>query len=451
MKKIIIIVVIIAIIIAIIGFVSKKSKGNIKHKTEEAKSYVVKKGKITVKLEETGEIQPIKEIKVKSIVSGKILKFFVEEGDFIENGDIIADIEPDYNQAEKIARVKSTLELTEIKLKNAKRDYLDKLKLFEDDYISQREIDSYEDALTEAEINYNAALQQYKLIKDIETEGNVSKIVSTASGTVIQKSIEEGEMVVASTNSFSEGTVILTLADLDRMIVDSRINEVDISKIRLIAVGHTSDTHWIVRKDSPIKTINDFKGKRIGVGPAGSATLSLFSKEALAKGWGLSFDDFSPKYISFSEIITGIRDNTIDAGNISAGTPVAAIMELANDIPIRLISITQESYDRLHKANPIFQPKTIKAGTYKGIDQDVKTYCLPQMWICSASLPEDLVYNIIKIIYDNDADRNAIHPMAKMYTVKNAFFGYKAVPTTFHPGAIKYYKEKGVWDKRDEM
>ena len=226
---------------------------------------------------------------------------------------------------------------------------------------------------------------------------------------------------------------------------------VDISKIRLIAVGHTSDTHWIVRKDSPIKTINDFKGKRIGVGPAGSATLSLFSKEALAKGWGLSFDDFSPKYISFSEIITGIRDNTIDAGNISAGTPVAAIMELANDIPIRLISITQESYDRLHKANPIFQPKTIKAGTYKGIDQDVKTYCLPQMWLCSASLPEELVYKIIKIIYDNDADRNAIHPMAKMYTVKNAFFGYKAVPTTFHPGAIKYYKEKGVWDKRDEM
>lgn len=226
---------------------------------------------------------------------------------------------------------------------------------------------------------------------------------------------------------------------------------VDVSKIRLIAVGHTSDTHWIVRKDSVIKSISDFKGKRIGVGPAGSATLSLFSKEALDKGWGLTFDDFSPKYISFSEIITGIRDNTIDAGNISAGTPVAAIMQLANDIPIRLISISPESYKRLHQGNPIFQPKTIKAGTYKGITADVNTYCLPQMWICSASMPEELVYKIIKIIYDNDEDRNAIHPMAKMYTVKNAFFGYKAVPTSFHPGAIKYYKEKGVWDKRDNL
>ena len=232
MKKFIIIVVVIVIIVAVVGFISTKNKGKMKHKSEEVKSYIVKKGGITVKLEETGEIQPIKEIKVKSIVSGKILKFFVEEGDYIENGDVIAEIEPDYNQAEKIARVKSTLELTAIRLKNAKRDYQDKLKLFEDNYVSQKEIDSYEDALTEAEINYNAALQQNELIKDIETEGNVSKIVSTASGTVIQKSIEEGEMVVASTNSFSEGTVIVKLADLERMIVKSRINEVDISKIR---------------------------------------------------------------------------------------------------------------------------------------------------------------------------------------------------------------------------
>ncbi len=232
MKKFIIIVVVIVIIAAIIGFISQKNKGKIKHKSEKVKAYTVKKGGITVKLEETGEIQPIKEIKVKSIVSGKILKFFTEEGDFIKQGDIIAEIEPDYNQAEKIARVKSTLELTEIHLKNAKRDYQDKLKLFEENFVSQKEMESYSDALTEAEINYNAALQQHELIRDIETEGNVSKIISTASGTVIQKSVEEGEMVVASTNSFSEGTVILTLADLDRMIVDSRINEVDISKIR---------------------------------------------------------------------------------------------------------------------------------------------------------------------------------------------------------------------------
>lgn len=223
---------------------------------------------------------------------------------------------------------------------------------------------------------------------------------------------------------------------------------IDISSIRLISIGHTSDTHWLVRKDSQIKTFNDFKGQRIGVGPAGSATLNLFAKDALEKGWGLTFDDFKPKYVSFSEIITGIRDNTIDAGIIAAGTPVAAIMELARDIPLRLIETSSTDYKTLQKGNPVFQLTTIPAKTYKGIDHDVQTYCTPQMWICSASMSEELVYQIIKAVYDNDKRRNAIHPMAKMYTVKNAFYGSKAVPTTFHPGAIKYYKEKGVWEAK---
>ena len=68
----------------------------------------------------------------------------------------------------------------------------------------------------------------------------------------------------------------------------------DVDQVRLIAVGHTSDTHWIVRKESPIQSVYDFKGKVIGVGPAGSATLNIYSKKHLAAGWNLTFDDFSP-------------------------------------------------------------------------------------------------------------------------------------------------------------
>lgn len=204
------------------------SKGK---KNEKVKSYVVKKGEITVKLEETGEIQPIKEIEIKSKISGKITNFFVEEGDFVNKGDVIAEIEPDYNQAEMITRVKSTLELSEIRLRNAEQDLFDKQKLFEQNFISAKELESYQDALKEARINHKSALQQYDLIKEIETEDNISRIVSTADGTVIQKTVEEGEMVVANTGSYTAGTVIVVLADLDRMIVKSRINEVDISKV----------------------------------------------------------------------------------------------------------------------------------------------------------------------------------------------------------------------------
>lgn len=207
-------------------------KGRGKNPAGKIKSHVVKKGEIIVKLEETGEIEPIKQIEIKSKISGKIIKFFAEEGDYVKKDDVIAEIEPDYNQAEMITSVKSNLELSEISLRNAQRDLNDKQELFNQKFISSKELVKYEDALTEARINFEGAQQQYDLIKEIETDNNVSRIVSTASGTVIQKTVEEGEMVVSNTGSYSAGTVILVLADLERMVVQSRINEVDISKIK---------------------------------------------------------------------------------------------------------------------------------------------------------------------------------------------------------------------------
>ncbi|MBW1999473.1 MAG: TAXI family TRAP transporter solute-binding subunit [Deltaproteobacteria bacterium] len=234
-----------------------------------------------------------------------------------------------------------------------------------------------------------------------------------------------------------------TLADLKKQ-------GMDVDKVRLIAIGHTSDTHWIVRRDSPIKSCADFKGKVIGVGPAGSATLNIYSKKHLATGWGIEFKDIKPKYIAFHEITRGIRDNTIDAGIIAAGYPIAAVMELARDIPIRLLETDAKALRKLRAKYPNVTPFVIPAGTYKGIDKDVHTYTLPQMWICRASLPEDIVYQIIKAVYDRPEERNAIHPMAKKYTIENAFRGSKSVPVGYHPGAIRYYKEKGIWDKRGQ-
>ena len=221
----------------------------------------------------------------------------------------------------------------------------------------------------------------------------------------------------------------------------------DVDKVRLVAVGQTSDTHWIVRKDSPIKSCSDFKGKVIGVGPAGSATLNIWSKKHLAAGWGITFDDIKPKYIAFHEITRGIRDNTIDAGLIAAGYPIAAVMELARDIPIRLLETDPEALKKMQAKYPNVTPFVFPAGTYNGIDKDVSTYVVPQMWLCRADLSEDLIYKIIKAVYDNSEERNAIHPMAKKYTIENAFRGSKSVPVGYHPGAIKYYKEKGIWDK----
>lgn len=271
---------------------------------------------------------------------------------------------------------------------------------------------------------------------------------------IINKYVPEVRVTAESTAASTENARLIIRGKMDMGLAcmgtlnDLKKQGMDVSKVRLIAVGHTSDVHWIVRKESPIKSIYDFKGKVISVGPAGSATLNIYSKKHLKVGWGLTFKDFKPKYLAFHETITAIRDKTIDAGIIAAGYPIAAVMELARDIPIRLLEVEPEALKRLQAKFPNVCPMVIPAGTYKGINKDVHTYTLPQMWICRADLPADLVYKIIKAVYDHPEERDAIHPMAKKYTIENAFRGTKSVPVGFHPGAIRYYKEKGIWDKR---
>jgi TRAP transporter TAXI family solute receptor len=271
---------------------------------------------------------------------------------------------------------------------------------------------------------------------------------------IINKNVPGVRVTAESTAASTENARYMIRGKMDMGLASMgtvnglKTQGMDVDKLRLVAVGHTSDTHWIVRKNSPIKSCYDFKGKVIGVGPAGSATLNIWSKKHLAAGWGITFKDIKPKYIAFHEITRGIRDNTIDAGLIAAGYPIAAVMELARDIPIRLLEVEPEVIKKLQAKYPNVTPFVFPSGTYKGIDKDVHTYVLPQMWLCRTDLPEDLVYKILKAVYDNSEDRNAIHPMAKKYTIENAFRGSKSVPVGYHPGAIKYYKEKGIWDKR---
>jgi TRAP transporter TAXI family solute receptor len=270
---------------------------------------------------------------------------------------------------------------------------------------------------------------------------------------IVNKHVPGVRVTAESTAASTENARYLVRGKMDMglacmgTLADLKKEGMDVNQVRLVAVGHTSDTHWIVRKNSPIRSCYDFKGKVIGVGPAGSATLNIYSKKHLQAGWGITFDDISPKYIAFHEITRGIRDNTIDAGIIAAGYPIAAIMELARDIPIRLLETEPDVLKKLQAEFPNVTPFVIPAGAYKGIDKDVHTYTLPQMWLCRTDLPDDLVYQIIKCVYDRSEDRNAIHPMAKKYTIENAFRGSNSVPVGYHPGAIRYYEEKGIWSK----
>ena len=222
--------------------------------------------------------------------------------------------------------------------------------------------------------------------------------------------------------------------------------KMDLSGIRLVAMGHTSDRHWIVRKENPVKSISDFRGRRISVGGPGSGTL-IAVKAELGHALGITFEDFKPALLSFSESITGIKDGTIDVGLIMAGYPVASLLDLARQIPLRLIPYNEREIQAVIQKFPYYVKVVFPRGTYQGVDLDIPTIGSPQAMFCRQDLNEDLVYGLIKALYDHPREKDVIHPQARQWNLENMFRGadYTTQYIPFHPGAIKYLKEKGVW------
>ena len=214
------------------GSMWQKSMGKAMQAMGE-QNHVVARGDIESRIEITGEVQPQNLISLKSKVSGKIVKFYADENDFVRMGQIIADIEPDYNQANTLFNTKAQLKRAKISLDQARKDLEDKEVLLEKGYISQESYDAASRALQNAQIEFEQATNQYEVIQDLDVPGKVTHVYATATGVVIERKVNEGEMVQSSLNSFGEGTVVMKIADLSKMIIKSNINEVDIAKFSL--------------------------------------------------------------------------------------------------------------------------------------------------------------------------------------------------------------------------
>ncbi len=232
MKKFVWIIIVVVIIVVVVVSVTGKKKTTQQEGGKKTPTAVAKIDDISIVLDEVGEIRPVKEVNVKSKLSGRISKMFVEEGENIKMGDIIAEIEPDMAQAQTLSRIKSTLKTTEINLENAQKDYDSSKELYNKSLISDEEWRDAQNALKLSQISYDSALEQYKLVEEIGITETNMKVTAPVSGMIIHKDVEEGEMVVSS-ESYSGGTVLITIADLSQMIILTDINEVDIGKISL--------------------------------------------------------------------------------------------------------------------------------------------------------------------------------------------------------------------------
>lgn len=197
--------------------------------------------------------------------------------------------------------------------------------------------------------------------------------------------------------------------------------------------------HVVTLKGSGIKTIYDIKGKRVSVGAPGSGT--EFKANLVLGALGITYKDFKVQRLSFTENANALKDGTIDVGIWDVAAPTSSVMDLATTRDIDLISFSDEDIAKIVKAYPYYSSFELPPGTYKGQDYPVKN---PSVWntvACNSDLPEDMVYKLVKAAFENRDYLEKIHPFAKYTTLENSL---KASPIPLHPGAVKYYQEKGL-------
>ncbi len=196
------------------------------------------------------------------------------------------------------------------------------------------------------------------------------------------------------------------------------------------------------RKDGPIKSISDFKDKKISVGPPGSGT-EISARQVLGI-YGLDFKtrkDFKPSYLSFAESADHFKDKRIDGAYFVVAVPNSAIQDINVMHPIRLMEIDDAVFQKIRKEYPLYARFEVPANSYQGQGAGVKTVAVYSALMVSNDLPADLVYQMTKTLYEERAAIAQGHAAGKYVKPETALDGI-AVP--FHPGAQKYYKEKGI-------
>jgi TRAP transporter TAXI family solute receptor len=200
----------------------------------------------------------------------------------------------------------------------------------------------------------------------------------------------------------------------------------------------------VVSASSGITSIRQFEGKRFVPGAVGSAT-EVNSREILGL-YGLDYREkknVRADYLGYAEAADALKDGRAEGILIAGGLPTAAVMDVASVLrdKMRLLSLEPDMLKKLVADMPWYYEFTIPKDTYMGQTADVRTVAVANILIVRQDLPDDLVYEMTKAIYENLPDLVASHKAAKDITLKSALSG---LTCPLHPGAERYYREKGI-------
>ena len=213
--------------------------------------------------------------------------------------------------------------------------------------------------------------------------------------------------------------------------------------LRAVFSVHPEPFTVVARADAGISTFDDLKGKRVNIGNPGSGQRGTMEVLLAAKGWRT--DDFAlATELKAAEQSAALCDNQIDAMVYTVGHPSGSIQEATTACDSVLVTVDGDAVMDLVKGNAFYRTAKIPGGMYRGNDADTATFGVGATFVTSTDVSDEAVYAVVASVMDNISDFRKLHPaFANLDPKEMATAGLSA---PLHPGAEKYYKEKGLID-----
>lgn len=211
-----------------------------------------------------------------------------------------------------------------------------------------------------------------------------------------------------------------------------------VKNLRGMAVLYSNVIQIVASKESGIKSLADLKGKRMSVGAPRSGT-ELNTRAVLAAA-GIDYKDLGKvEYLDFNQSVELIKNRQLDVTLQSVGLGNAALRDLANSVDIVVVPVSAAEAAKI--PDKAYAPVMVPANTYKGQTAAVETVAVANILVTTEKMSTDAVYQMTKLMFDNLDTLIAAHASAKEIKLESAL---KGMPIPLHPGAEKFYKEKGL-------
>ena len=309
-KKFIIVAILLLIVVVVYAFRAKRHPATI-----EENQITVLRGDVIARATETGSLVPMNAVEIKSEQAGEVKKFFVQAGSPVLAGTLLATLQPESNQVQRVAEARARVSVGQLSWEDAQTEYQRMNELFAKGFISQKEMEGAKKKAENEKIQYelskkqllltlgsNKALYEKVMKLDIATEAmDAFSVFSPIAGTVLEVNVSEGQIVSSGMSAITSGTTLMRISDLSKMWIKTKINEVNIGQIK---EGQTSE----IRLDAIPNQV--YQGRVVKISPKGEKADNVITYEVTIE---IANPDqrLMPSMTANVDIITAVEKNVL--------------------------------------------------------------------------------------------------------------------------------------------